>query len=58
MKIHSKENLYGEYTVPSDKSITSRAIILGCIAKGKTYVINPLLCQDAHTIIACVKKLR
>ncbi|MBE5742729.1 MAG: 3-phosphoshikimate 1-carboxyvinyltransferase [Clostridiales bacterium] len=57
MKIHSKENLYGEYTVPSDKSITSRAIILGSIAKGKTLVVNPLLCEDAQVMINCVKKL-
>ena len=57
MRIHPKENLYGEYTVPSDKSITSRAIILGSIAKGKTLVINPLLCEDAQTMINCVKKL-
>ncbi|MBQ7374118.1 MAG: 3-phosphoshikimate 1-carboxyvinyltransferase [Clostridia bacterium] len=57
MKIHSKENLYGEYTVPSDKSITSRAIMLGGIAKGKTYVIDPLMCADVLTMISCVKKL-
>ncbi|MBQ4099195.1 MAG: 3-phosphoshikimate 1-carboxyvinyltransferase [Clostridia bacterium] len=57
MKIHSKENLYGEYTVPSDKSITSRAIMLGGIAKGKTYVIDPLMCEDVLTMISCVKKL-
>lgn len=57
MKIHSKENLYGEYTVPSDKSITSRAIMLGGIAKGKTYVIDPLMCTDVLTMISCVKKL-
>ena len=56
MKIHSKENLYGEYTVPSDKSITSRAIMLGSIAKGKTYIVNPLMCTDAQTMISCVKK--
>ncbi len=57
MKIHSKENLYGEYTVPSDKSITSRAIVLGGIAKGKTYVVNPLMCEDTLTVANCMKKL-
>ena len=57
MKIHSKENLYGEYTVPSDKSITSRAIILGGIAKGKTYVVNPLMCEDTITVASCMKRL-
>lgn len=57
MKIHSKENLYGEYTVPSDKSITSRAIVLGCVAKGKTYVVNPQMGGDVTTLISCMKKL-
>lgn len=57
MRVHSKDNLYGEYIVPSDKAITTRAIILGSIAKGKTYVVNPLLCDDAMTMISCVRKL-
>lgn len=57
MKIHSKENLYGEYVVPSDKSITIRAIVLGSIAKGKTYVVNPLMGSDVLTLISCMKKL-
>ncbi|MBR2385499.1 MAG: hypothetical protein IKA99_07845 [Clostridia bacterium] len=57
MKIHSKENLYGIYSVPSDKSITSRAIVLGSIAKGKTYVVNPLMCEDTLTVANCMKKL-
>lgn len=57
MKIHSKENLYGVYSVPSDKSITSRAIVLGGIAKGKTYVVNPLMCEDTETVANCMRKL-
>lgn len=57
MKIHSKENLYGVYSVPSDKSITSRAIVLGSIAKGKTYVVNPLMCEDTLTIANCMRRL-
>lgn len=57
MKIHSKENLYGEYVVPSDKSITSRAIVLGSIAKGKTYVVDPLMCDDTITMANCMRKL-
>ena len=57
MNIHSKENLYGEYLAPSDKSVTDRAIMLGSVAKGKTYIVNPLMSTDAFTIINCVKKL-
>ena len=43
MKIFPRGNLFGEYAVPPDKSITHRAIILGTIAKGKTTIINPLI---------------
>ncbi len=57
MKVHSKENLYGEYTVPSDKSITSRAISLGSIAKNKTYIIDPHICEDTNALINCARKL-
>lgn len=57
MKIFPRENLYGEYAVPPDKSITHRAIMLGAIAKGKTTIINPYICQDTLTMIACVKRL-
>ena len=57
MKVHSKENLYGIYSVPSDKSITSRAIVLGSVARGKTYVVNPLMCEDTVTVVNCMRKL-
>lgn len=57
MKIFPRENLYGEYAVPPDKSITHRAIMLGALAKGKTTIVNPFTCQDTQTLISCVKKL-
>ncbi len=57
MRIYPRSELYGAFAVPPDKSITHRAIILGSMAKGKTYVIHPLICQDTQATISCVKKL-
>ena len=57
MKIYPRHDLYGVFAVPPDKSITHRAIILGSMAKGKTYVIHPLICEDTQETISCVKKL-
>lgn len=57
MKIFPRDNLYGEYAVPPDKSITHRAIMLGALAKGKTTIINPFMCQDTQSLLSCVKKL-
>ena len=57
MRINPKENIYGQYKVSPDISITHRAIILGALAKGKTYIINPCLNDDTYTSIACIKKL-
>lgn len=57
MKIFPRGNLFGEYAVPPDKSITHRAIILGTIAKGKTTIINPLINQETLSILSCVKRM-
>ncbi len=56
MRINPKENIYGRFNVPSDQSITHRALLLGCIAKGKTYVINPSMNEETSTVISCIKK--
>lgn len=57
MKIYPREEMYGTYTVPSDKAITLRAIMLGSVAKGKTYIVNPLICGDTLTAVSCAKKI-
>lgn len=57
MKIFPRGNLFGEYAVPPDKSITHMAIILGTIAKGKTTIINPLINQETLSILSCVKRM-
>ncbi|RJP59956.1 MAG: 3-phosphoshikimate 1-carboxyvinyltransferase [Deltaproteobacteria bacterium] len=39
--IEQKGGLKGEVTVPGDKSISHRAVIIGSLAKGKTRIIEP-----------------
>ncbi|MFA4910782.1 MAG: 3-phosphoshikimate 1-carboxyvinyltransferase [Desulfobacteria bacterium] len=39
--IERKGGLKGEVTVPGDKSISHRAVIIGSLAKGKTRIIEP-----------------
>ena len=56
MKIFPRNDLYGEFVVPTDRSITNRAIMLGAIAKGKTRIVNPFVCEDTQTLLSCVKK--
>lgn len=43
--------------VPGDKSITHRAIIIASIARGKSVIINPLLCDDTMSTISAMKAL-
>ena len=45
------------YKPPSDKSITVRAVVLAAISGEKTYVRNPLLCDDTLSSIKALKKL-
>ena len=57
MRINSREKIFAQYSVSPDPSITHRALILGCISKGKTYVINPCLNNESRAAISCIKKL-
>ncbi|MCL2861668.1 MAG: 3-phosphoshikimate 1-carboxyvinyltransferase [Firmicutes bacterium] len=43
--------------VPSDKSITHRAMIISSIAEGKSTIFNPLECYDTHNTLKCMEKL-
>lgn len=49
--------LNGIIRVPSDKSITHRAILLGAIASGETLIMNPLLGADCRSTIDAVRRL-
>ena len=49
--------LTGEITVPGDKSITHRAVMLGALATGKTEIHNFLYGADCLSTIECFEKL-
>ncbi|HEY6782389.1 MAG TPA: 3-phosphoshikimate 1-carboxyvinyltransferase [Candidatus Dormibacteraeota bacterium] len=45
----------GEVTVPGDKSISHRALILGGLAKGRTYIGNASPAADVLSTAACLR---
>ena len=45
----------GEVTVPGDKSISHRALILGALAKGRTYIGNASPAADVLSTAACLR---
>lgn len=47
----------GKITVPGDKSISHRSIMLGGIAENETHVHNLLLSEDIKNTINCLEKL-
>ena len=57
MLISKRGALKGEIKIPSDKSITHRAIILGSLGDGNVEVRNYLAGADCLSTIACMEKL-
>lgn len=57
MKIDRVNSLRGELTVPGDKSISHRSIMLGALAKGRTEVHGFLQGADCLSTIDCFRKL-
>ena len=57
MKIHHFNSLRGEITVPGDKSISHRSIMLGSLAEGTTEVTGFLQGADCLSSIACFEKM-
>ena len=57
MKIHPAKRLYGELTVPGDKSISHRGIIFGALSSGTTRLTNFLTSADCRSTIACFSKM-
>ena len=52
-----QKDLKGEITVPGDKSISHRAIMLGSIAHGITEIDNFLTGEDCISTINCFRKM-
>lgn len=49
--------LTGHVTVPGDKSISHRAILLGALAQGQTRITNFLASEDCLQTVKCVSQL-
>jgi 3-phosphoshikimate 1-carboxyvinyltransferase len=49
--------LFGELTIPGDKSISHRSVMFGSIAFGETRVTNFLPGDDCYSTISCFRKL-
>ncbi len=57
MMIKPINKIAGEITVPGDKSISHRAVILGAIAKGRTVIKNLLDCDDCRSTVRAFKNM-
>ena len=55
--ITKQNNLRGEITVPGDKSVSHRAVMLGSIATGTTEITNFLEGADCLSTIGCFRKM-
>lgn len=57
MQIHKIHQLKGNFTIPSDKSISHRSVMFGSLAKGTTHISNFLMGADCLSTISCFKAL-
>lgn len=57
MQIQPCGPLRGEITVPGDKSISHRAIMLGALANGTTHITGFLMGDDCLSTIDCFRKM-
>ena len=57
MKITRVKKIKGEITVPGDKSISHRSIMLGSLAKGTTEIYGFLQGADCLSSIECFRKM-
>ena len=57
MLFHKSHPLKGEITVPGDKSISHRGIMLGALANGTTSITNFLKGADCLSTISCFRKM-
>ena len=57
MEFNKVKNIKGEVTIPGDKSISHRAVMIGSIASGTTEVLNFLQGADCLATIDCFQKM-
>jgi 3-phosphoshikimate 1-carboxyvinyltransferase len=56
-EVRPAQRLYGAITLPGDKSISHRAVMLGSISKGRTTVEGLLDCDDCNYTIEAFRKM-
>jgi len=56
--VENRNRLRGEITVPGDKSISHRAIVIGALASGTTEIDNFLLGEDCLSTIDCFRRMQ
>jgi 3-phosphoshikimate 1-carboxyvinyltransferase len=54
---HRRNAVCAEFVTPADKSLTHRAVMFACIAKGKSTIFEPLLGADCQSTIAAFQQL-
>lgn len=57
MKLYCSDGLHGTLTVPGDKSVSHRSIMLGALADGITHVTGFLMGEDCLSTIDCFRKM-
>ncbi len=57
LTVKSKVSLHGTVSVPGDKSISHRALLLGALADGVTQVKGFLPCGDCLATLGCLRAL-
>ena len=57
MLIHKMKRVQGEITVPGDKSISHRAVMLGALADGTTHINGFLRGADCLSTIDCFRRM-
>ncbi len=57
MKLHTSKPLHGIITVPGDKSVSHRSVMLGALADGTTHVTGFLMGEDCLSTIDCFRKM-
>ncbi|MFX4263675.1 3-phosphoshikimate 1-carboxyvinyltransferase [Pelotomaculum propionicicum] len=57
LRIEKARCLRGDISVPGDKSISHRAVMIGALAEGETVVENFLPGEDCLSTIGCFRKL-
>ncbi len=57
INVSRKKKLRGKISVPADKSISHRAMLLSSLAEGKTVIENFLEAGDCLSTVSCLKKI-